>query len=461
MNLYGIVDLHLLSHDWYTKTLPEPTWITSQLFDEKFSCFHSDGTIFYCTTSIGCSTKLDRRIVKVDMTKPTRTSWVEILPETVLKTRTMAHQYSHVYDGKILLQYYVDGWTRFYVYTLEPAGKFIAEVKMPQDGSVEKVTGDHDSPDVFYDLKRPGQAKVVYRLDMRTLKSSVYLEVDKDKLKGQPDMSWLAVDQIKYPSKDGTMVPMTILRNKDVLPSLDFKPKQPIPTIIHAYGGFGVIEKVTGTPDEYVWLKNLRGLYVVPHIRGGGEQGLGWAAAGNKGNRKSSIEDMTSAAEWLQKVKGFTDVAHTAITGGSNGGMVAAVTANTRPDLFAAVFSRVPVTDMLRFQHFTIGNSWIPEYGCSEKASDVNFLLGYSPLHNVHAVKYPTMVVSTGDNDDRVIPSHTYKLVATLQDVAGRVPGSGPIFLNVQRRAGHNSGGLKRHSAANVMMQVMGLKWYD
>ena len=171
-------------------------------------------------------------------------------------------------------------------------------------------------------------------------------------------------------------------------------------------------------------------MFVIAHIRGGGEKGISWYNEGRGKNRLNGLDDLIAAAEYLQKDRGYTDNKHIALEGGSNGGMVTAATVNRRPDLFGAVFSKVPVTDMLRFHKFTIGNSWIPEYGYSGDPEDIDFILSYSPLHTVKKVKYPPMIVSTGDNDDRVVPSHTFKLVATLQYMAGQVEGSGPILMN-------------------------------
>ena len=219
-------------------------------------------------------------------------------------------------------------------------------------------------------------------------------------------------DYVHFESKDGTKVPLTIIRRKDVLPSLD-EPQKPILTHLTAYGGFGTSKKPEFSVQNLAFFQNLRGVLVIAHIRGGGEKGLNWWENGKKDKRQNHFDDFIGAAEWLIQQK-ITDPAHLVISGASNGGVLMATVANQRPDLFALIQCNVPVTDMLRFQKFTTGRSWQGEYGTSTEEGGAEKILKWSPLHNVKEQKYPVMWVVTGDNDDRVVPSHGMKFAAEL-----------------------------------------------
>lgn len=245
-------------------------------------------------------------------------------------------------------------------------------------------------------------------------------------------------DYIHFTSKDGTQVPLSIIRKKNVLPSLSEAPKAPILTHLTAYGGFGTSKKPEFSVQNLAFFQNLGGVLVIAHIRGGGEKGLEWQNAGKKEKRQNHFDDFIGAAEYLIAQK-ITDSKHLVISGASNGGVLMATVANQRPDLFALVQCNVPVTDMLRFQHFTTGRAWQNEYGSSEEQGGAEKLLKWSPLHNIKAQKYPVMWIVTGDNDDRVVPSHGLKYAAELQHTAGNVPGQNPLFLSVIKNDGHGS----------------------
>lgn len=196
------------------------------------------------------------------------------------------------------------------------------------------------------------------------------------------DLSHIKADYIWYDSEDGTKVPLTLLRNTKTFPSLEEKPEKPVPTILYVYGGFGVNNEPFFEADRLIWLEHFHGMVAFTHIRGGGELGNGWYEQSRMLNRSVGISDLIAGAEFLQS-KGWTDRKHMSLEGGSNGGFMTAATVNKRPDLFGCVFSKVPVTDMLRFHHFTIGNSWVSEYGFSEDPAQIDTILTYSPLHNI------------------------------------------------------------------------------
>lgn len=233
------------------------------------------------------------------------------------------------------------------------------------------------------------------------------------KLAGGVDTTQFVTDQVWYESKDGTKVPMFCIRKKSVLPDINTAPAKPIPTLLYGYGGFAISLTPYFSVTRLVLLNNLDGMFVVANIRGGGEFGEDWHHAGTLGKKQNVFDDFCGAAEHLQKM-GLTDPKHTAIMGGSNGGTLVSSCCNQRPDLFAVGIVQVPVTDMLRFHKFTIGHFWCSDFGCSEKDGGFDYLIKYSPLHNVKEQKYPAMMTLTADHDDRVVPLHSYKYVAEL-----------------------------------------------
>lgn len=285
------------------------------------------------------------------------------------------------------------------------------EVELPDIGTVASIDCKHDSDELlfmFTSFTDPGSS---YRVDMNNYDMKM---ITKTKLsESSPDISQFVTDQIWYKSKDGTEVPMFVVRKKSTLASVDEKPEKPIPTILYGYGGFNVSITPSFSPARLVFLDNLNGMLCVASIRGGGEFGEDWHKNGIKDKKQNGLNDFIAAADFIQNEKGFTDAQSTIINGGSNGGMLVTAVANQRPDLFGAVVSQVPVTDMLRFHKFTIGHFWIADYGCAEQ-DGFDYLIKYSPLHTIKEEKYPAMLLLTGDHDDRVVPLHTYKYIAEL-----------------------------------------------
>jgi len=232
---------------------------------------------------------------------------------------------------------------------------------------------------------------------------------------------------------------MFMVRKKSNLPTPESKPEKPIPTLLYGYGGFSISITPYFSPARLVFLHHLNGMFCVANIRGGGEFGEEWHKAGTKAKKQNVFDDFCAAAEFLQE-KGYTDKEHTFIQGGSNGGTLVSACANQRPDLFAGVICQVPVADMLRFHKFTIGHFWCADFGCSEKEGGFDYLIKYSPLHNIKEQKYPAMLVTTADHDDRVVPLHSFKYVAELQHVAGNVPDQRPLLIRIDVNAGHGAG---------------------
>lgn len=266
------------------------------------------------------------------------------------------------------------------IFDLETPSNQLHEVELPDLGTVGSIFCKHDSDELFFlftSFTDPGSS---YHVDMNSFAIET---VSKTKLsESSPDISNFVTDQIWYKSKDGTEVPMFVVRKKSTLPSVDQKPEKPIPTILYGYGGFNVPITPSFSPARLVFLNNLNGMLCVANIRGGGEFGEDWHKDGIRDKKQNGLDDFIAAAEFIQKEKGFTDSQRTIINGGSNGGTLVTAVSNQRPDLFGAVVGQVPVTDMLRFQKFTIGHFWIADYGCSEQ-DGFDYLIKYSPLHNI------------------------------------------------------------------------------
>ena len=265
---------------------------------------------------------------------------------------------------------------------------------------------------------------IIYTLDLNTFESTQYWTANKIK---KTDEYILKRDF--YLSKDGTKIPMFILHHKNM--NLDGNN----PTYLYGYGGFNGSISPYFSVSRLIWLE-LGGVLAFPALRGGGEYGEAWHQAGMLDKKQNVFDDFIYAAEYLINEK-YTLPAKLAIGGGSNGGLLVSACMLQRPDLFAAVDCSVPVTDMLRFHKFTIGWAWVPEYGSSENEKQFNFLIEYSPVHNVMEKKYPSILISTGDHDDRVVPSHSYKLAAELQH---KNKSESPILLRVHSKSGHGAG---------------------
>jgi len=233
-----------------------------------------------------------------------------------------------------------------------------------------------------------------------------------------------------YASKDGTRVPMFLVRRKDVQPGPD------TPTYLYGYGGFDISLTPSFSVGVLVWLE-MGGLFAQPNLRGGGEYGKAWHDAGRKLNKQNVFDDFIAAAEWLI-ANGYTSTPKLAIGGGSNGGLLVGACMTQRPDLFGACLPAVGVLDMLRFHKWTIGWAWTSDYGSPDDQTEFKALLAYSPYHNVKpGMAYPPTLVTTADHDDRVFPAHSFKFAAALQHAQG---GSSPVLIRVETRAGHGAG---------------------
>jgi prolyl oligopeptidase len=307
-----------------------------------------------------------------------------------------------------------------------PEGRFIRDLELPGIGSVGGFSGEPGNPESFYSFTSFNRPSTIFRLDMASGASSTFAAPE---LAFDPDD--FTVEQHFYASKDGTKVPMFIVRKADLAAT-----GQPAPTLLYGYGGFDVSLTPGYSVSRMAWME-AGGVFALANIRGGGEYGKAWHDGGRLANKQNVFDDFIAAGEYL-KAQGFTPADGLAIQGGSNGGLLVGAVINQRPDLFAAGNAAVGVMDMLRFDRFTAGRYWVDDYGYPSKEADFRVLRAYSPYHNIRdGVDYPAILVTTADTDDRVVPGHSFKYTAALQ--AAEL-GSKPHVIRIETRAGHGSG---------------------
>ena len=325
--------------------------------------------------------------------------------------------------GRVFVSYLKDVSTKVYQY--DQAGKLEREIPLPGIGSAYGFGGNADDKELFYTFTSFTYPSTIFRYNIASGKSSVFR---KPEIQFNPDE--YETKQVFYPSKDGTKIPMFITHKK----GLELNGQNP--TLLYAYGGFNISMTPYFSTSELVLLEN-GGVYAVANLRGGGEYGEKWHQAGMLLNKQNVFDDFIAAAEYLIKEK-YTSKDKLAIEGGSNGGLLVGATMAQRPDLFKVAFPAVGVMDMLRYHKFTVGWGWVVEYGSPDSVLHFKNLAGYSPVHNLKAgVNYPATMITTADHDDRVVPAHSFKFAATLQE---KHQGPNPVLIRVEKQAGHGGG---------------------
>jgi prolyl oligopeptidase len=358
------------------------------------------------------------RVIAIDLTQSDRAHWKEIVPQRqeTLDAVQMA-------DGKLLLSYMKDAHSTASLITI--AGKPVVEIAMPGIGTATWSPAMLGDKEMFYRFAGFTIPPGSYRLDLETGKSTLIRQS-----KVAFNASAYETKQIFYNSKDGTRVPMFLNYRKGL--KLDGQN----PTLLYAYGGFNIAETPSFSPAIAEWMA-LGGIYVSANLRGGSEYGEAWHQAGMREKKQNVFDDFIAAAEWLIANK-YTSTPKLAVYGGSNGGLLIGAVLNQRPDLFGAAMPAVGVMDMLRFHKFGYGTQWVGEYGSPDNPEDFKVLRAYSPLHNIRkGVKYPPTLITTSDHDDRVMPGHSLKYAATLQQAQ---EGPAPILIRIETRAGHGAG---------------------
>lgn len=359
------------------------------------------------------------KLIKININSLDIGNWRDVIPEKkdVLESCVMA-------GGKIIATYIDDVKSRVEVYNLD--GDKLHQVQLPTLGTVTGISSSLKEPTAFYSFTSFTVPSVIYKFDTKTYESEEFFKPEIDF-----DFDQYETKQVFYKSKDGTDVPMFIVHKKGI------ELNGQNPTLLYGYGGFNITVKPSFSTSRLVWLEN-GGVYALANIRGGGEYGENWYRSGTKLNKQNVFDDFIAAAEYLI-TQGYTSNKKLAVQGGSNGGLLVGAVVNQRPDLFKVANPQVGVMDMLRFHKFTIGWAWVNDYGSSEDSIQFLNLYNYSPVHNVKSgVRYPAILVTTADHDDRVVPAHSFKYIATLQDKQRK--GANPKLIRIETRAGHGAG---------------------
>ena len=383
-------------------------------FDSESSVIENEGSKLYIVTSLNAP---NRKIVTVDASNPEISKWSDFIPETenVLEPSTGA--------GYIFAHYMKDAISNVKQYDLK--GKMIREITLPGAGSASGFSTRKIDEVVYFSFANYITPSTIFKLDPVTGSTEIFKKpvVDFD---GNEFVS----EQVFYSSKDGARIPMIITYRKGTV----MNGKNP--TLLYAYGGFNISQTPSFSIPVALWLK-MGGIYAVPNIRGGGEYGEKWHLAGTKMNKQNVFDDFIAAGEYLITNK-YTSTDFLAIRGGSNGGLLVGAVMTQRPDLMKVALPAVGVLDMLRYNKFTAGAGWAYDYGTADESSEMfEYLYKYSPVHNVKNADYPATLVTTGDHDDRVVPAHSFKFAANLQE---KQKGKNPVLIRIETKAGHGAG---------------------
>lgn len=373
------------------------------------------GNKIYILTNYGSPRN---RIMVADISNPELENWKEIIPETEFVLSK-----AKIIGGKLFLTYNKDASNHASVYDLN--GKQLYEIKLPSIGSVT-FSGTQDSKECFFEFTSFTVPGSIYKYDMDKNTYELYRAP-----KVAFNSNDFVTEQAFFPSKDGIMIPMFLTYKKDLVRNGDS------PVFLYGYGGFGISLNPGFTANRIPFLEN-GGIYAQVNLRGGSEYGEEWHIAGTKMQKQNVFNDFISAAEYLINNK-YTNPEKIAIVGGSNGGLLVGACMTQRPNLFKVAIPQVGVLDMLRYHKFTIGWNWASDYGTSEDSKEMfEYLKGYSPLHNLkRGTKYPATLITTADHDDRVVPAHSFKFAATLQECND---GTNPTIIRIDNKAGHGAG---------------------
>lgn len=402
-------------NELYIKDLKTKSdWIPIQKgYDYNSSFEDAKGDWIYLSTDKDAP---NNRLVKFNINNPSK--WEEVIPQTdnVLNVTTGA--------GYLFATYMKDALS--YVKQYDFDGKLIREIVLPGKGTAGGFGGRTEDRELYYTFSNYIMPGTTYKFDPVSGKSEVY---QKPKVKFNPDD--YVSEQVFFTSKDGTKIPMMINYKKGL------KRDGKNPTILYSYGGFNISLQPGFSVVNAIWMEN-GGIYAVPNIRGGGEYGKKWHDAGTKLQKKNVFDDFIAAGEYLQK-NGYTSKEYIALSGRSNGGLLVGATMTMRPDLAKVAFPGVGVLDMLRYNKFTAGAGWAYDYGTAEDSKEMfAYLKSYSPVHNVKTgVCYPSTMVITSDHDDRVVPAHSFKFGAELQE---KQSCANPVLVRIETNAGHGAG---------------------
>lgn len=383
--------------------------------ENEYTFAGNKGSVFYVKTDIDAPR---RRVVAIDTRHPERANWKEIIPQ-----RDDVLVGINYVGGLFVAEYLKDARSEVKVFT--PEGKFVRDVELGTIGTAGGFGGHSTDNEVFYSFTSFTVPPSIYRYDVATGEKKLIFRPNVD---FNPEQ--FEVKQVFYKSKDGTRVPMFLAHKKGL--KLDGSN----PTLLYGYGGFSIPTVPGFSISRLVWME-MGGVVALPNLRGGSEYGEAWHKAGTKLQKQNVFDDFIAAGEWLIANK-YTSSKKLAIQGGSNGGLLVGAVMTQRPDLFGAALPAVGVMDMLRFHKFTAGRFWTDDYGSADNADEFKALYAYSPYHNIRkGTHYPATLVTTADHDDRVVPGHSFKFAAALQEAQS---GSEPVLIRIETRAGHGAG---------------------
>ncbi len=383
--------------------------------DAQYGFIDNDGPVFWFQTDLDAP---KGRVIAIDTRRPQRGAWKEVIAE---HSDTM--QGVNAVGGRFIASYLHDVKTVVRQYGLD--GRKMGEIKLPGIGSAGGFGGARDETETFYYFSSFTTPTTIYRYNVATGDSDVFR---KPEVKFDADD--YTTEQVFYRSKDGVRIPMFISYKKGM------RRNGANPTLLYGYGGFNISVRPSFNVANLVWME-MGGIYAVANIRGGGEYGEEWHQAGTKTNKQNVFDDFIAAAEYLIS-KRYTKSEKLGIFGGSNGGLLVGACMTQRPDLFGACIPAVGVLDMLRFHLFTIGWAWVSDYGSVDEEEEFEALYGYSPYHNLEKGQcYPATLITTADRDDRVVPAHSFKFAAALQEAQGC---DNPVLIRIETRAGHGAG---------------------
>lgn len=384
-------------------------------FQFEYNIIDNDSKYLYMMTNDGAPRN---KLVRIDFEKPSKENWETVIAEQkdVLESVSTAGE-------KFVVQYMRDASNRLFLYDYN--GKLYKMIALPTLGTVTSANGEKGNNTLFFGFTSFTYPTTIYKFDIAQGTEQEYYRPDIDF-----DGSKYEVKQVFYTSKDGTKIPMFIVHKKGL------KLNGNNPTLLYGYGGFN-ISLTPGFSISRLLLLENGGVLAVANLRGGGEYGEEWHAAGTIFRKQNVFNDFIAAAEYLISEK-YTSTPRLAIQGGSNGGLLVGACMTQRPDLFGVCLPAVGVMDMLRYHKFTIGWAWASDYGTSEDSAQFEYLLKYSPLHNIKGnTCYPPTLITTADHDDRVVPAHSFKFAATLQE---RQVCNNPVLIRIETKAGHGGG---------------------
>ena len=387
-------------------------------FDASYDFLGNDAETFYVLTDNNAPRG---RVIAVDLARPGPSQWREVIPQA--QGRDVIEGAS-LFGDQIAVTWKIDALNQVKLYDLR-RGRLARHIQRPGVGTLTGFYGKRSDREVFFSFTSYNEPPTIYRYDLRRGRETVFRRPQVDMNPGD-----FEVVQDFYNSKDGTRVPIFIAHKKGI------KLDGTNPTLLYGYGGFNSAATPGFSPANLVWME-MGGVYAVACIRGGSEYGKEWWEQGKRETKQNCFDDFIAAGEWLIEKK-YTSTPKLAIHGGSNGGLLVGACVNQRPDLFGAAIPAVGVMDMLRYHKFTIGWAWQSDYMCSDTKEGFDNLIKYSPLHNiVPGTKYPAVLVTTADHDDRVVPAHSHKYTATLQTAQS---GPAPILTRIETDAGHGAG---------------------